>query len=277
MTQLKEKLLDSSRYVKNIIGEEKVSIGMILGSGLGVMAKELSDPITIEYKDIPNFPVSTVPGHAGTLVTGYLEGKRVMVMNGRFHYYEGHSMDTLVFPVQMMKMLGIKDLLVTNAAGCVNTSWSQGDLMVISDHIKLIADNPLRGENDENIGERFFDMSSAYSKDLRALANKCAGKIGVNLREGIYQFFSGPSFETPAEVRFARICGADAVGMSTVPEVIAASHMKMRVLGISCLTNMASGILSEPLNHLEVLETGKKVMKTFSALVKEIVKEWTIS
>ncbi len=277
MTQLKEKLLDSSKYVKNIIGEEKVSIGMILGSGLGVMAKELSDPITIEYKDIPNFPVSTVPGHAGTLVTGYLEGKRVMVMNGRFHYYEGHSMDTLVFPVQMMKMLGIKDLLVTNAAGCVNTSWSQGDLMVISDHIKLIADNPLRGENDENIGERFFDMSSAYSKDLRTLANKCAGKIGVNLREGIYQFFSGPSFETPAEVRFARICGADAVGMSTVPEVIAASHMKMRVLGISCLTNMASGILSEPLNHLEVLETGKKVMKTFSALVKEIVKEWTIS
>ena len=197
-----------------------------------------------------------------------------MVMNGRFHYYEGHSMDTLVFPVQMMKKLGINNLVVTNAAGCVNTSWSQGNLMVISDHIKLVQDNPLRGENDDSLGDRFFDMSTAYSKELRELAHRCAGRIGVTLREGIYQFFSGPSFETPAEVRVARMLGADAVGMSTVPEVIAASHMKMRVLGISCLTNMAAGILSQPLNHQEVLETGKQVMSTFSALIKEIVKEW---
>ncbi|NCB01599.1 MAG: purine-nucleoside phosphorylase, partial [Spirochaetia bacterium] len=201
MTQLKEKLVAASNYVLSQIGKERVHIGMILGSGLGVMAKELTEAITIDYKDIPHFPISTVPGHAGTLVTGYLEGKRVMVMNGRFHYYEGHSMDTLVFPIQMMKMLGINDLLVTNAAGCVNTSWSQGDLMVISDHIKLIADNPLRGENDDSLGERFFDMSTAYSKELRLLASTCAAKVGVPLREGIYQFFSGPSFETPAEVR----------------------------------------------------------------------------
>jgi purine-nucleoside phosphorylase len=276
MIQLKEKLDAASLYVNKMIGEQKVDIGMILGSGLGVMAKELSDPITIEYKDIPHFPVSTVPGHAGTLVIGFLEGKRVMVMNGRFHFYEGHSMDTLVFPVQMMKKLGINNLVVTNAAGCVNTSWSQGNLMVIADHIKLVQDNPLRGENDDSLGDRFFDMSTAYSKELRELAHTCAGKIGVTLREGIYQFFSGPSFETPAEVRVARLLGADAVGMSTVPEVIAASHMKMRVLGISCLTNMAAGILSQPLNHEEVLETGKQVMSTFSALIREIVKEWKV-
>ncbi len=276
MTQLKEKLDASVAYVRKMIGEEKVDIGMILGSGLGVMAKELRNPITIDYKDIPHFPLSTVPGHAGTLVIGLLEGKRVMVMNGRFHYYEGHSMDVLVFPVQMMKRLGINNLVVTNAAGCVNTSWSQGNLMVISDHIKLVQDNPLRGENIDELGDRFFDMSTAYSKELRELAHICAGKIGVTLREGIYQFFAGPSFETPAEVRLARVLGADAVGMSTVPEVIAASHMKMNVLGISCLTNMAAGILSQPLNHQEVLETGKQVMSTFSALVREIVKEWKV-
>jgi purine-nucleoside phosphorylase len=170
MIQLKEKLDAASLYVNKMIGEQKVDIGMILGSGLGVMAKELSDPITIEYKDIPHFPVSTVPGHAGTLVIGFLEGKRVMVMNGRFHFYEGHSMDTLVFPVQMMKKLGINNLVVTNAAGCVNTSWSQGNLMVIADHIKLVQDNPLRGENDDSLGDRFFDMSTAYSKELRELA-----------------------------------------------------------------------------------------------------------
>jgi len=175
-----------------------------------------------------------------------------------------------------MKRLGINNLVVTNAAGCVNTSWSQGNLMVISDHIKLVQDNPLRGENIDELGDRFFDMSTAYSKELRELAHICAGKIGVTLREGIYQFFAGPSFETPAEVRLARVLGADAVGMSTVPEVIAASHMKMNVLGISCLTNMAAGILSQPLNHQEVLETGKQVMSTFSALVREIVKEWKV-
>ena len=276
MTQLKKHLEESASYVKTIIGEKRVLIGMILGSGLGVLAEELENPITIDYKDIPNFPVSTVMGHAGQLVIGDLGGKRVMVMNGRFHYYEGHDMATVVFPVQMMKTLGINQLLITNAAGCVNTSWSQGDLMVISDHIKLTSDNPMRGENDESLGDRFFDMSTAYSKKLRNLAHQCAGKIGTTLREGIYQFFAGPSFETPAEVRFARMCGADAVGMSTVPEVIAARHASMEVLGISCMTNMASGILSQPLNHQEVLETGQKVKHTFISLVKEIVKEWEV-
>ncbi|MDC7244798.1 MAG: purine-nucleoside phosphorylase [Sphaerochaetaceae bacterium] len=274
MSGLKERLQESASYVKTIIGDKEISIGMILGSGLGVLANELEHAITIDYKDIPNFPASTVPGHAGQLVIGELGGKRVMVMNGRFHYYEGHDMQTVVFPVQMMKILGINQLLITNAAGCVNTSWSQGDLMVISDHIKLISDNPMRGLNEDSLGDRFFDMSTAYSKRLRNLAHTCAGKIGVTLREGIYQFFAGPSFETPAEVRFARLCGADAVGMSTVPEVIAAQHASMEVLGISCMTNMAAGILSQPLNHQEVLETGERVKHTFISLVREIVKEW---
>ncbi len=274
MSGLKERLQESASYVKTIIGDKEISIGMILGSGLGVLANELEHAITIDYKDIPNFPASTVPGHAGQLVIGELGGKRVMVMNGRFHYYEGHDMQTVVFPVQMMKILGINQLLITNAAGCVNTSWSQGDLMVISDHIKLISDNPMRGMNEDSLGDRFFDMSTAYSKRLRNLAHTCAGKIGVTLREGIYQFFAGPSFETPAEVRFARLCGADAVGMSTVPEVIAAQHASMEVLGISCMTNMAAGILSQPLNHQEVLETGERVKHTFISLVREIVKEW---
>ncbi len=276
MKDLERKLQESASFIREKIGEKKVSIGMILGSGLGVLARELADPVTLRYEDIPNFPSSTVPGHAGTLVTGELEGKRVMVMNGRFHYYEGHSMDVLAFPVQVMKYLGIDDLLVTNAAGCVNVAWNPGDLMVISDHIKLISDNPLRGENVDALGERFFDMSQAYDKELRLLAHRSAGAIGITLREGIYQLFSGPSFETPAEVRFARMCGADAVGMSTVPEVIAANHAGIRVLGISCMTNMAAGILSQPLNHEEVLETGERVKSTFIALVREIVSGWEV-
>jgi len=276
MNEREIRVQETARYIREQITDEPVSIAMILGSGLGVMAQELEDPITLNYHDIPGFPVSTVIGHAGELVTGYLEGKRVMVMNGRFHYYEGHSMDTLAFPVQVMKSLGIEHLLVTNAAGCVNVAWNPGDLMVISDHIKLISDNPLRGENLEMLGERFFDMSEAYDKKLRALAHRCAGEIGITLREGIYQLFSGPSFETPAEVRFARMCGADAVGMSTVPEVIAANHAGMKVLGISCMTNMAAGILSQPLDHQEVLETGEKVKSIFIALVRKIVGAWDL-
>jgi purine-nucleoside phosphorylase len=197
-------------------------------------------------------------------------------MQGRFHYYEGYSMETVVFPVRMMRVLGIMNLLVTNAAGCVNTAWSPGDLMLISDHIKLVPDNPLRGANIEELGERFFDMSTAYSETLRAMAREQASRLGIMVREGIYQLFTGPSFETPAEVRFARACGADAVGMSTVPEVIAARHAGMDVLGISCLTNMAAGILNQPLNHEEVLETGERVKSTFSALVKVIVAAWPV-
>jgi purine-nucleoside phosphorylase len=176
----------------------------------------------------------------------------------------------------MMATMGIKNLLVTNAAGCVNERWSAGDLMLISDHIKLIPDSPLRGENIESLGERFFDMSRAYPEKLRKVARLAAQELGIDLKEGVYQFFSGPNFETPAEVRFARLCGADAVGMSTVPEVIAANHAKMEVLGISCMTNMAAGILENPLSHQEVLETGERVKLSFSALVRSIVKKWPL-
>lgn len=276
MSDIMNRLHEAAEYVKKMIGEEPVSIGMILGSGLGDLANELEDSVAVPYTKIPHFPVSTVTGHAGRLVAGMLGGKRVLVMQGRFHFYEGYGMDTVVFPVQMMRVLGIRNLLVTNAAGCVNTSWQPGDLMLISDHIKLIPDNPLRGKNIPELGDRFFDMSTAYSEKLRAMAREQASKLGILVREGIYQLFTGPSFETPAEVRFARSCGADAVGMSTVPEVIAARHAGMEVLGISCLTNMAAGILDQPLNHEEVLETGERVKSTFSALVKVITAAWPV-
>ncbi len=276
MDDLMRKLEESAAYVRSLAGTDPIEIGMILGSGLGELANEVENAVVVPYHDIPHFPVSTVPGHAGRLVIGRLRGRRVLVMQGRFHFYEGYSMETVVFPVRVMRLLGIVNLLVTNAAGCVNTAWNPGDLMIISDHIKLIADNPLRGANPAQLGERFFDMGSAYPEALRKIARECGRKLGITLREGVYQLFTGPSFETPAEVRFARVCGADAVGMSTVPEVIAARHAGMKVLGISCLTNMAAGILDQALNHAEVLETGERVKATFVALVKEITQAWPI-
>jgi purine-nucleoside phosphorylase len=277
MNDLMDRLQEAARYIVSKIGEEPVSVGMVLGSGLGSLAEEIEDPVFISYKEIPHFPVSTVPGHKGRLVVGKLEGKRVLCMQGRFHYYEGYEMDQVVFPIQVMHTLGIDDLLLTNAAGCVNEQWKPGDLMLIKDHIKLVAQNPLRGANCDELGDRFFDMSEAYDGTLRALARTCAADLGIELREGVYQLFTGPSFETPAEVRFARVCGADAVGMSTVPEAIAASHMRMKVMGISCLTNMAAGILPQPLNHSEVLETGRRVQQSFTALVRSIVSAWPVA
>ena len=268
---LMERLNESVSYIRKYFSG-KIEVGMVLGSGLGSLADEIENSVIIKYKDIPNFPLSTVPGHAGQLVIGNLENKVVCCMQGRFHYYEGYEMDLVVFPIQVMHMLGIEKLILTNAAGCVNKSWKPGDLMIIKDHIKLISENPLRGPNDESLGLRFFDMSRAYDPDLREIAKKEALKLNIDIKEGVYQLFTGPSFETPAEVKFARICGADAVGMSTVPETIAANHMGMKVLGISCLTNMASGILDQPLNHKEVLETGMKVKTSFQALIKAILK-----
>lgn len=276
MEDLMQKLQESAAYVKGRIGTRPLVIGMILGSGLGELANEIEESVVIPYSDIPHFPISTVSGHAGRLVIGTLGERRVLAMQGRFHYYEGYEMDRVAFPVQMMRILGIMNLLVTNAAGCVNTAWKPGDLMVIADHIKLVAENPLRGPNPDELGERFFDMGSAYPKELRMIAHVCAAKLGIELREGVYQFFAGPAFETPAEIRFARTCGADAVGMSTVPEVIAARHAGMRTLGISCMTNMAAGIGDEQLDHREVLETSKRIQGTFCALVHEIVAAWPL-
>ncbi len=274
MDNLLQNLDLAAAYIKNKAGDKKIEIGMVLGSGLGELANEIVDPVIIPYSDIPSFPVSTVSGHAGRLVIGNLQGKRVLCMQGRFHYYEGYDMDVVVFPIQVMKRLNIENLLLTNAAGCVNETWKPGDLMLIKDHIKLIADNPLRGKNYEELGPRFFDMSTAYDKNLGNLAKKIAKEQGIDLKEGVYQLFTGPSYETPTEVRLARILGADAVGMSTVPEAIAAAHMSMHTIGISCLTNMASGILDQPLNHEEVLETSELVKVKFTSLVKEIIAQW---
>ncbi len=248
-------------------------IGLILGSGLGVLAEQIQQPIILPYADIPEFPVSTVEGHAGQLVFGELCGKKVVAMQGRFHYYEGYSMDQVTFPVRVMKLLGVETIIVTNAAGSVNENFAPGDLMLITDHINFMGTNPLIGANDERFGPRFPDMSEAYNKELRNLAIQIAMTQGLDLKEGIYVGNTGPTYETPAEIRMARVMGGDAVGMSTVPEVIVARHCGMKVLGISCLTNMAAGILDQPLSHDEVIETTEKVKEKFLRFVKEIVKD----
>ncbi len=272
MENLMEKLNQAKAFIEKRTGSMAIDIGLVLGSGLGDLADTIKDPIIIKYKEIPNFPVSTVPGHAGRLVIGELEGKTVICMQGRFHFYEGYGMDQVVFPIQVMKLLGVKSLILTNAAGCVNTAWKPGDLMLITDHIKLAPTCPMRGPNEDELGPRFFDMSLAYDPSLSKVAREQAKELGINLREGVYMFFAGPNFETPAEIRAARALGADAVGMSTVPEAIAAAHCGLPTMGISCMTNMGAGILDQPLNHEEVLETGLKVKGQFTALIRAIVR-----
>lgn len=248
-------------------------IGLILGSGLGVLAEEIENPIKVAYNEIPNFPVSTVAGHAGQLVFGTLEGKQVVAMQGRFHFYEGYSMEVVTFPVRVMKALGVEQLIVTNAAGGVNEAYEAGNLMIIKDQINNMGQNPLIGPNDEANGVRFPDMSSAYSERLSKLAREKAEIMNITIQEGVYVGNTGPSYETPAEIRMLRVMGADAVGMSTVPEVIVARHMGLEVLGISCISNMAAGILPQPLSHDEVIETTERVKTDFLSLVKAIVKE----
>lgn len=249
----------------------KPQIGLILGSGLGVLADEIENAVAISYSEIPHFTKSTVAGHKGQLVIGNLEGKTVVAMQGRFHYYEGHGLDAVVFPVRVMKALGVETILVTNAAGGINTSYTPGDLMLIADHINLTSQNPLIGPNDETVGVRFPDMSEAYSKRLRELAKGIANEQGISLQEGVYCGLTGPTYETPAEIRMLRILGGDAVGMSTVPEVIVARHIGLEVLGISCISNMAAGILEQPLNHEEVIETTERVKHDFLKLVHGIL------
>jgi purine-nucleoside phosphorylase len=250
---------------------EKPTLGLVLGSGLGVLADEIENPVIIPYQEIPGFTVSTVVGHKGQLVIGTLEGKQVVAMQGRFHYYEGHGLDAVTFPIRVMKSLGVDTIIVTNAAGGINESYRPGDLMLIRDHINMTFRNPLIGPNDDTLGVRFPDMSEAYSKRLRALAKEVAAEQGIQLQEGVYVGLLGPSYETPAEIRMLRILGGDAVGMSTVPEVIVARHMSMNVLGISCISNMAAGILEQPLSHEEVMETTEKVKTQFLQLIHGIV------
>lgn len=248
-------------------------IGLILGSGLGVLADEIENPIKIQYNEIPGFPVSTVEGHAGQLVVGTLQGKQVITMQGRFHFYEGYSLERVTFPVRVMKELGVKTVIVTNAAGGINENFTPGDLMVITDHINNFGDNPLIGPNDPDVGVRFPDMSNAYSKKYISLAKQVAHHLDIAIKEGVYVGNTGPSYETPAEIRMLRMLGGDAVGMSTVPEVIVARHCNLDVLGISCISNMAAGILDQPLTHDEVIETTEKVRENFLSFVKELVKE----
>jgi purine-nucleoside phosphorylase len=246
-------------------------IALVLGSGLGGFADEFQEPIGIPYDEIPGFKRSTAQGHAGRLVIGNVDEVPVLAMQGRVHYYEGYSLEEVTFPVRTFKLLGVKTLILTNASGGINVELSQGALMVISDHVNLMGDNPLRGPNDERFGPRFPDMSAVYAPDLQELAIEEARAIGTELRRGIYGALSGPNYETPAEIHLLRNLGADAVGMSTVPEAIVARHMGMEVLGISCITNMAAGISDEPINHEEVMATGDRVRDTFAELLRRVV------
>ena len=251
----------------------KADIGVILGSGLGDYAEALEDAVKLPYSEIPGFPRSTVAGHAGMWCCGRLYGKRVVMMQGRFHYYEGYGMKDVTLPVRVMQKIGVKTLIVTNAAGGVNLGYHPGELMVIGDIFSMTAQNPLIGPNLDAFGPRFPDMSCAFDKELRALAHECANEQGFALREGVYAQMTGPTYETPAEIRMLRTLGADAVGMSTVPEVIVARHGGMRVLGISCITNMAAGILDQPLNHAEVTETANRVKGQFRNLLDRIIEK----
>ena len=246
-------------------------IGIVLGSGLGDFANSLGAAVTVPYGDLPRWPASKVIGHEGKLVVGTAAGRTIAALAGRSHLYEGHDVGTVTFAVRALGLLGVKTLILTNAAGGVNTSFSQGALMVIDDHINLMGANPLVGANDDQFGVRFPDMTEVYSSRLRAIADRAGKKINLLLPHGIYVAVLGPSYETPAEIRYLRTIGADAVGMSTVPEAIVARHMQMDVLGISCITNMAAGVLPQPLRHDEVMETARRVRGQFVALLEGII------
>lgn len=243
-------------------------VAMILGSGLGYLGDEVEDSVVIPYGDVPHFKASTAPGHKGQSVFGMLEGKRVAVMQGRMHHYEGYSYEEVAYAVRVLRLLGCTTLIVTNAAGCVRTDWQAGDLMLITDHIKMFSESPLRGENLPEFGVRFPDASHLYTVRLQELARNTAKELDIPLREGVYFYCYGPQYETPAEIRAARVLGGDAVGMSTAPEVIVAGHCGMEVLGFTLLSNMAAGILDQPLSEQEVLDAGVAAREKFSTLVR---------
>ncbi|RJP57560.1 MAG: purine-nucleoside phosphorylase [Ignavibacteriales bacterium] len=250
---------------------KRPKIGLILGSGLGVLAEEMEDAIHFSFEEIPHFVKPTAEGHKGELVVGKLNGVEVVLLNGRYHYYEGYTLDEITFPVRVMKLLGVEKLILTNACGAINTSFKPGDLMLITDHINLTGNNPLIGKNLSELGVRFPDATEVYSMRLREIAKDIAKDLGITLREGVYAWWTGPMYETPAEIKMIRVLGGDAVGMSTVPEAIVGVHAGMEVLGISCLTNMASGILPQKLSHQEVLDVAKDVRVSFGKIVKSLV------
>jgi len=246
-------------------------MAIVLGSGLGAFAEQIEDATAIPFAEIPHFPQSTVPGHSGRLVVGIVGSTPVAVMQGRVHAYEGYSSDEVTFPVRVLGRMGVRALVLTNAAGAINQGFRQGQLVLIADHINLSGRNPIAGPADERLGPRFFDMSEAYSGQLRKLAHEAAKSMDLDLEEGVYLSVLGPSFETPAEIRAFRALGADLVGMSTVQETIAARQMGIEVLGISCVTNMAAGIQAQPLSHEEVMETGRQVEARLAELLKRII------
>src|SRR6185436_132555 len=269
-TGLYERAEHATRVIRSRTTVEP-RIALVLGSGLGGFADDFEEAVGIPYEDIPGFVRSTAQGHAGRLVIGKIDSVPVLAMQGRVHYYEGYSLEEVTFPVRTFGLLGVKTLVLTNAAGGINVQLTQGALMVLSDHLNLMGVNPLRGPNDDRFGPRFPDMSTVYSAELQALVVEEARAIGVEVRRGIYGALSGPSYETPAEIHLMRTLGADAVGMSTVPEAIVARHMGLEVLGISCITNMAAGLSDEPIDHEEVMATGDRVRGTFTELLRRVV------
>lgn len=258
-------------FIRGKIGAFEPEIGIVLGSGLGELADEYCE-IAIPYSEIPGFEASTVSGHKSRLVFAEINGKKVVMMQGRFHYYEGHPIQKVVFPIKVMKKLGVKTVILTNAAGGVNPAFNPSDLMIITDHINHMNVNPLIGPNDDKMGVRFPDMSEVYSPELVELTKKTASKLGIDVQEGVYMALTGPSYETPAEVRMARIVGADAVGMSTVPEAIVAKWAGMNVIGISCICNSAAGVSTVALSHDDVIHAASIAKERFKKLIKEIIK-----
>ncbi|MDO5556085.1 MAG: purine-nucleoside phosphorylase [Clostridia bacterium] len=267
-----EQYKESADYIKNKIGELKPKTAIILGSGLGVLSDEFEEKIIIKYKEIPNFPISTVEGHAGELIIGKLNGTQIIAMNGRIHYYEGYDLKEVTFPIRVFKLLGIEKLIITNAAGGINTNFEEGDFMVINDYLSFFAESALRGTNLKEFGERFTDMSKTFDKTLSAKLKEIIKKHIGRVQEGVYAYMKGPTFETPAEIRALRVLGADAVGLSTVPEAIIAHHCNIKTVAVSCVTNMAAGVLDEILSYDDVKQTAERVKIKFKEIIKEYVK-----
>ena len=272
-TKPSQEFLRAEAAAKFILAKTKhrPRIGLVLGSGLGAFANDISGAARIDYKNIPHFPRSTAIGHAGRMVIGEVADVPVAIMQGRVHFYEGYSPREVIFPIRVMARMGIRAVVITNAAGGINRNFKQGCLVVLRDHINLQATNPLIGPNDESFGVRFPDMTQVYWKSYQAAALQEGKRLGIDIAEGVYAALTGPSYETPAEIRYLRTIGADLVGMSTVPEVIAAAHLGIRVLGISCVTNMAAGILDQPITTEEVIETGERVKADFVALLRAVI------
>ena len=268
---LYERAEHAARFIRSRVGEDHVRVALVLGSGLGAFADALEEPVAVPYSEIPGFASPTVEGHAGRLVVGRVGGVGVAAMQGRFHFYEGYTLEEVTFPVRALGLVGARSLVLTNAAGGLNNSYEQGSLVLISDHLNLMGTNPLLGPNDPRFGPRFPDMTEVYDREYQDAAITEAREMGLELRRGIYAGLTGPSYETPAEIRMLRLLGADAVGMSTVPEAIVARQMGLRVLGLSCITNMAAGVMDKPINHEEVIETGERVRETFAELLRRVI------